>query len=165
MIKAVFPGSFDPPTFGHLDIIKRAAALFNNLTVLVAHNTNKNCLFTVPERIELLSKMILELRHQYSNIYIDSCDTLVVDYMQKQDIKVLIRGARNVNDFIKENDLSYWNHHIDGNIETVILFPRPEYAHFSSSAARELLIFGKDAEALLPPVVYSAVLSKMRTNI
>jgi pantetheine-phosphate adenylyltransferase len=149
MIKAAFPGSFDPPTFGHIDIIKRASVLFDDLFVITADNHSKQPLLPVSERIDLLHTLLCEKK----NIRVMRCDTLVVDFMREQDITVLIRGVRGVQDFLYETELSRWNQVLQPNIETVLMLPRPEYAIFSSSAVRELMAFGKDLSMIVPEPV------------
>ena len=159
MIKAAFPGSFDPPTFGHLDIIERAGSIFDELFVIAADNHKKQHILPVSERIELLNTLLCEKK----NIHVMRCNTLVVDFMHEQGITVLIRGVRGVQDFIYESKLSRWNQILQPNIETILMMPRPEYAIFSSSAVRELMAFGKDLSMIVPEPVRKA-LEKNHTN-
>ncbi|MDR2490644.1 MAG: pantetheine-phosphate adenylyltransferase [Spirochaetaceae bacterium] len=156
MIKAVFPGSFDPPTFGHLDIIERASGIFDELFVIAADNHKKQNMLPVDERIDLLNILLSEKK----NIHVMRCNTLVVDFMHEHGITVLIRGIRGVNDFLYEAELSRWNQILQPNIETILMMPRSEYAIFSSSAVRELMAFGKDLSMIVPEPVRKAIEKK-----
>ncbi|MDR2521371.1 MAG: pantetheine-phosphate adenylyltransferase, partial [Spirochaetaceae bacterium] len=140
MIKAAFPGSFDPPTLGHLDIVERASALFDELVLFVADNHGKHCLFSPEERVRLLSALAAGL----PNVQVRRCSTLVTDAMRAEGIGVLVRGIRGERDFSFEFDMARWNRLLAPEIETVVLFPRAPFEIVSSSAVRELLSFGKD---------------------
>ena len=153
MTKAAFPGSFDPPTFGHLDIIERAGAIFDDLFIIAADNHKKQHILPVSERIDLLNTLLCGKK----NIHVMRCNTLVADFMYEQGITVLIRGVRGVNDFLYEAELSRWNQILQPSIETILMMARPEYAIFSSSAVRELMAFGKDLSMIVPEPVRKAL--------
>ncbi|MDR2602473.1 MAG: pantetheine-phosphate adenylyltransferase [Spirochaetaceae bacterium] len=153
MTKAVFPGSFDPPTYAHLDIIERAASIFERLIVLVAENRKKEPLLKTEERAALLQNLLKEKK----NVSVAFSASLTVDFMKKEGCRVLVRGARTINDFLFEQDLFRWNSFFEQEIETVLFFPRERYAHFSSSAVKELLAFGKDISVITPPEVQEAL--------
>ncbi|MDR0623164.1 MAG: pantetheine-phosphate adenylyltransferase [Treponema sp.] len=156
MLKAAFPGSFDPPTLGHLDIIRRAGALFGGLLVVVAENRQKNSLFSVAERVS----MIKELTGDLKNVSVEVCDSLIVDFLQKKDIRLLIRGVRGVNDFSYEFELSMMNKALDRRIETIFMTTDPEYFVLRSSAIKELASFQGDVSGMVPPLVARALKAK-----
>jgi pantetheine-phosphate adenylyltransferase len=156
MLKAAFPGSFDPPTLGHLDIIRRAAALFGELVVVVAENRQKNCLFSAPERVSL----IRELTGDLENVSVEVCDSLIVDYLQKKGIRILIRGVRGANDFSYEFELSMMNKALDRRIETIFMTTDPEYFVLRSSSIKELASFQGDISGMVPPPVAAALRAK-----
>ena len=149
MVTAIFPGSFDPPTYGHLNVISRASALFDRIDVVVSVNPAKKNLFTPEERVEMLQEMI----EPYKNVTIHVSDTLVVEYAQKLGAKVLIRGIRNANDFAYEFDLSLINHSLNSNIETLFIPTEQQYFTVKSSSIKELASFGGDVSKMVPPVV------------
>ncbi len=149
MVTAIFPGSFDPPTYGHLNVISRASALFDRIDVVVSVNPAKKNLFTPEERVEMLQEMI----EPYRNVTIHVSDTLVVEYAQKLGAKVLIRGIRNANDFAYEFDLSLINHSLNSNIETLFIPTEQQYFTVKSSSIKELASFGGDVSKMVPPVV------------
>lgn len=156
MISAVFAGTFDPPTNGHLNIIKRASRLFDNLDVVVAFNPEKKFLFTPDERL----KMLKILTKDYKNVSVHIWDKLVVDYAEQNHANILIRGIRNTNDFSYEFDLSLMNHSLNPNIETVFIPTEPKYAIVKSSSIKELAAFGGDISTMVPEIVKEAILKK-----
>jgi len=149
MVKAVFAGSFDPPTYGHLDVISRSARIFNELHVLLAVNGQKASLFTSDERMEMLR----ELTSEYVNVHIFRWEGLVVDYAKKNGINVLIRGVRNVSDFSYEFDLALLNRSLQAGIETLFLPPDPRFFVLRSSSIRELASLGGDLSQMVPSCV------------
>jgi pantetheine-phosphate adenylyltransferase len=153
MLKAVFPGSFDPPTFGHLNIIERSASIFDELAVVLAENPQKKGLFTLRERIVMVSELV----KPWKNVTVESSGALTVDFMKVHGIKILVRGIRGVNDFSYEFDLSLWNKTLDPDMETLFMTTDPRYALVSSSAIKELASFHKDLSAYVPPLVESAL--------
>jgi pantetheine-phosphate adenylyltransferase len=156
MLKAAFPGSFDPPTLGHLDIVRRAAALFGGLVVVVAENRQKNYLFSAPERVS----MIRELTGDLKNVSVEVCDSLIVDFLQKNGIRILIRGVRGVNDFSYEFELSMMNKALDRRIETIFMTTDPEYFVLRSSSIKELASFQGNISGMVPPLVAKALEAK-----
>jgi pantetheine-phosphate adenylyltransferase len=153
MLKAVFPGSFDPPTFGHLNIIERAACIFDELAVVLAENPQKKSLFTLEERMTMVSELV----KPWKNVTVESSGALTVDFMKDRDIKILVRGIRGVNDFSYEFDLSLWNKTLNPDMETLFMTTDPRYALVSSSAIKELALFHKDLSAYVPPLVEAAL--------
>jgi pantetheine-phosphate adenylyltransferase len=156
MLKAAFPGSFDPPTSGHINIIKRAASIFDEIVVIVAENRQKKYLFSSDER----SKMIMELVGDCKNVKVAVCDCLIVDYIKKMDIKLLIRGLRGLEDFSYEFDVSMMNRTLDPGIETVFMTTDPEYLVIRSSSIKELASFKADLGGMVPPLVAKALKDK-----
>jgi len=159
-MKAAFPGSFDPPTLGHLDIIRRAAGLFDELLVVIAENRQKKYLFSAAERIE----MIRQLTGEFSNVTVTSCDSLIVNLLRKQNIRLLIRGIRGMEDFSYEFELSMMNKALDSSIETIFMSTDPEYLVLRSSSIKELASFGGDVSGMVPPTVADALRRKIPPN-
>lgn len=156
MITAVFPGSFDPPTYGHLNIIERARTIFGRLHVVVAINKGKHCLFSSEERVQMLE----ELTSQWDNVRVSTWDTLIVDYAKGHEASVLVRGVRNIGDFSYEFDLALLNRGLDSKVETVFIPTDPKYFVLSSSSIKELAHFGGDISTMVPPLVADALAKK-----
>lgn len=156
MTSAVFAGSFDPPTNGHLNIIRRASRLFDKLDVVVAFNPEKKFLFTPDERLEMLKILTAD----YKNVTVHVWDRLIVDYAKKNKANILIRGIRNTNDFSYEFDLSLMNHSLNPEIETVFIPTEPKYAIVKSSSIKELAAFGGDISGMVPKIVEDAIFKK-----
>ena len=160
MKKALFPGSFDPVTNGHLDVIERASKLFDILIVSVALNESKCSLFSIPERKEYL-KIACEERGM-KNIEIASFKGLLIDAVRKMKVDVVVRGLRAFSDFEFEFQLALMNRELEKTCETIFLMPSPEYTFVSSRMVKEIAKFGGDISAFVPPVVKRA-LKKKRT--
>jgi len=155
-VKAAFPGSFDPPTSGHINIISRAASIFGELVVIVAENKRKKYLFSAEER----ASMIRELIKDYKNVSVTVCDCLIVDFLKKMDIKLLLRGVRGVEDFSYEFELSMMNRTLDPNIETIFMTTDPEYFVIRSSSIKELASFDGNLHGMVPTLVAKALKEK-----
>lgn len=147
--KALITGSFDPPTLGHYDIIKRAAELFGGVTVCIFRNSGKKYTFSEDVRIEMLKALCKDI----PGVSIDSSDLPVVIYAKENSVDLIVKGARNTVDFEYEKNLHNVGADICPGIETVILFSRPEYERVSSSSARELIKYGLDLSKYLSPEV------------
>jgi len=158
MVKALFAGSFDPPTYGHLDVILRSSKIFTTLHVLLAINPQKESFFSVEERIDMLK----DLTSSYDNVKVFRWEGLVVDYAKKEGIKVLVRGVRNIADFSYEFDLALLNRGLDRNVETLFLPPDPSYFVLRSSSIRELFSLGGDLSSMVPPLVEQKLKEKMQ---
>lgn len=156
---AVYPGSFDPVTFGHLDIIRRAAKQFDRLIVAVLNNTKKNALFTVQERTELLQEVTKDI----PNVEIDSFRDLLVRYMRSRNAQVSVRGIRSVTDFEYELQMASTNRHLDEGIETIFMMTNPKYSYLSSSIVKEIAQFNGQVQELVPPAVEAALRRKFGT--
>ena len=157
MVKAVFPGSFDPPTYGHLNIIERARGIFEELHVVVAVNRNKSYLFSPEERVNLLQSLLRD----YTNVSVHACDTLIVEYARKFGCRVLVRGVRSVPDFSYEFELSIMNKGLDQSIETIFMPTDTRYFVLRSSAIKELVALNGDVSGMVPPNVAAALKSKI----
>jgi len=153
---AVYPGSFDPVTRGHLDIIRRAAKQFDRLIVSVLNNTTKTPLFSVQERKDLLAEVTKDL----PNVEIDSFRDLLVRYMRSRQAKVIIRGIRSVTDFEYELQMASTNRQLDESIETVFMMTNPKYSYLSSSIVKEIAKFSGPVFDLVPPAVETALKKK-----
>jgi pantetheine-phosphate adenylyltransferase len=160
MIKAVFPGSFDPPTFGHLNIVERARSLFDELLVVVAVNRQKTGLFAPEERRDLL----VQLLSGYPNVSVHLCDTLIVNFAREKGCKVLVRGVRSVPDFSYEFELSIMNKGLNPSIETIFMPTDPKFFVLRSSAIKELAQYDGDLSSMVPPIVATAVKAKFSLN-
>jgi pantetheine-phosphate adenylyltransferase len=158
MIKAVFPGSFDPPTYGHLNIVERARGIFEELYVVVAVNRQKTGLFSPEERLAILQ----ELLAPYENVSVHLCDTLIVNFARSHGCRVLVRGVRSVPDFSYEFELSIMNKGLDPSIETIFMPTDPKYFVLRSSAIKELASFDGDLSAMVPPSVAAVLREKSR---
>lgn len=155
--RAIYAGSFDPLTFGHLNIIERGAALFDELVVAVARNTSKSGVFDTDERIA----MIEEATQGWSNIRCDAFEGLLVNYARQIDASVLLRGLRSVKDFEYEFQMALTNRQLSGDIETVFLMTDGKYAHVASSLIREIVAMGGSVEGMVPPHIERALKERL----
>ena len=161
MKTAIYPGTFDPLTNGHLDLIERASKLFNKLIILVGENKSKKPFFDVNERIYMIEHSIKHL----SNVTVDSNDDLTVEYARKHNVKILVRGVRAFADFEYELQMAIMNRKLDGNIETVFLMPKNEYSYLNSSLIKGLSEFDANVAEFVPEVVVKMLKTKLgKTN-
>lgn len=157
MKSAVYPGSFDPVTYGHLDIIRRSAEIFDELTVSILDNKMKTPLFSVEERV----KMLKEATKEYPNVKIDSFSGLLVDYTKKNNISVSIRGLRAITDFEYELQIAQTNRILsEGHLDTMFLTTSLEYAYLSSSTVKEIAMFKGDISKCVPDFVRDMMYEK-----
>ena len=159
MTNAVCPGSFDPPTLGHLDIVGRVAGLFDHVTVAVLVNPEKSGLFDVAERLELLRATTTA----WPNVHVDSFSGLLVDYCTSRDISVIVKGLRAVSDFDYELQMAQMNSGL-ARVDTLFMPTDPNYSFLSSSLVKQVASYGGDVSRLLPPVVLQALLAKLGTR-
>ena len=152
MRRAIYPGSFDPVTNGHLDVIDRARKLFDQVIVAVAHNEQKQPLFTLEERLELLRGTIGNLDH----VQIAPLDGLLVDFAVQQRATAVIRGLRAVSDFEFEFQMALMNRKLEASVETIFLMPKEEYTYLSSRIVKEIGRLGGDIAKFVPPKVVEA---------
>jgi pantetheine-phosphate adenylyltransferase len=157
MKKAMYPGTFDPITIGHVDVIERAAAQVDELHVVIANNINKKVSFTVQERMDFVKRTTAHIK----NIVITSTDELVVRYAEKHDIDILFRGLRNIQDYENEYMLYQFNNNINPHVETMILFPSSRNHFVSSSAIKELIIHQADISLYVPEAIVTDVVKKL----
>ena len=154
---AIYPGSFDPVTNGHLDIIRRAARMFEHLTVVVMNNASKHSLFSVEERVKMLQETLSGL----PNVGVDSHDSLLVDYCKKHKIRIVVRGLRAVTDFESELQIAQINKALSqGYVDTVFLTTSIAFAYVSSSLAKEIAMFRGDVTKIVPEPVRQKLLEK-----
>ena len=153
---AVYPGSFDPITYGHLDLIQRALRIFDRIIVAVASNTFKQSLFTIEERME----MIRESLKEYPNVSIDSFQGLLVKYAREQKARAILRGLRAVTDFEYEFQLAMMNRRLEPEVETVFLMTGMRWVFLSSSILKEAAVHGGDIEGMVPEIVVKKLKEK-----
>ena len=159
MRRAIYPGSFDPVTFGHLDMIERAAQIVDELVVAVLINSAKNPLFSVEERVS----MLVELTKEIPNVRIEFFDGLLIDYAKSQDAGIIIRGLRAVTEFEYELQIAQTNKLLsNGNVDTIFLTTSLQYAYLSSSSVKEIAAFGGDISVCVPPEVEEMVREKYK---
>jgi pantetheine-phosphate adenylyltransferase len=156
MRRAVCPGSFDPVTLGHLDVISRAAGLFDEVVVAVLINKKKQGLFSVEERIAMLEEVTADL----ANVRADSFHGLLVDYCRAHDIKAIVKGLRAVTDFDYELQMAQMNQRLSG-VDTLFMSTNPEFSFLSSSLVKEVATYGGDVGHLLPPTVHRQLLDRI----
>lgn len=156
--RAIYPGSFDPLTFGHIDLIKRALKIFDEVIVAVAHNPTKSPLFSVEERVGMLKRAT----HNIPHLIIDDFDELVVDYAQKKNIQVIIRGLRMISDFEYEFQMALTNRKLASNVETIFLMPNECYSYLSSKLLKEAASLGADLSSFVPKFVGEALKSRLK---
>ncbi|WP_297376115.1 pantetheine-phosphate adenylyltransferase [uncultured Helcococcus sp.] len=156
-MKVVYPGSFDPVTNGHLDIIKRAANIYEEVIVCLLINPRKNYLFDMDERIEMLE----ELLYDYDNIKIAKYSGLLIDFVEENNVDAIIRGIRAVSDYETELQLAQMNKfYSKNNIETLFMVAEPQYSYLSSSIVKEIASFNRDVSKLVPENVAKKIKSK-----
>ncbi|ROO83377.1 phosphopantetheine adenylyltransferase [Actinocorallia herbida] len=155
--RVVCPGSFDPVTNGHLDIISRASRLYDEVVVMVSINLAKKSLFSVEERLD----MIREVTRDLGNVKVDSFRGLTVDYCKQHDIPVIVRGLRAVTDYDYELQIAQMNNRMSG-VETLFMATSPEYAFLSSSLMKEVVRWGGDASGLVPELVHERLIERLK---
>ncbi len=157
MKSAVYPGSFDPITLGHLDVIQRASQMFDELTVSVLDNKAKNALFSVEERVSILKEVTKDI----PNVKVDSFNGLLIDYAREKDIHISVRGLRAITDFEYELQIAQTNRKLsNGALDTIFLTTSLEYAYLSSSGVKEIAAFGGDISQCVPEYVAQLVYEK-----
>ena len=157
MKSAIYPGSFDPVTYGHLDIIKRAADIVDHLTVAVLNNSTKTPLFSVEERVNILKEVTKDI----TNVSVESFSGLLIDYAKEKDIHVSVRGLRAITDFEYELQIAQTNHKLsNGQLDTIFLTTSLEYSYLSSSSVKEIASFNGDITQLVPEYVSKLVYEK-----
>lgn len=153
---AIYPGSFDPITNGHLDIITRGAKIYDKLIVAILVNVDKKCLFTIEERVELIKRVTRNL----DNVEVLSFDGLLVDFAKMHNSKVILKGLRTMSDFEYEFQMALMNSKLDSEIETVFMMTSSAYSYVSSSSVKQVAKFGGNIRGLVPDELISDVMSK-----
>lgn len=156
----VYPGSFDPITNGHLDIIDRASKVFDRLIVAVVVNPNKNPVFTLEERVQLIKDSIGDV----SNIEVDSFSGLLIDYMNKKNSRIIIKGLRVVTDFEYEFQMALLNKNLNPDIETVFMMTNSKYSYLSSSMIKEIASLGANIDEFVPHIIKDKILDKFNVR-
>ncbi|MBH0122787.1 pantetheine-phosphate adenylyltransferase [Rhodococcus sp. NPDC003382] len=156
MSSAVCPGSFDPVTNGHLDVISRTALQFDEVVVTVLVNPNKQGMFTVPERLEMLAEATSHL----GNVRVDAWQGLLVDYAKANGITAIVKGLRGANDFDYELQMAQMNHKLTG-VDTLFVATNPAYSYLSSSLVKEVATYGGDVADMLPATVHKRLLARI----
>jgi len=159
--KALYPGTFDPVTFGHIDLIKRARRIFPEVIVAVAHNPEKKPLFSVQERVAMMRKATQGI----AGVKVVDFQGLVVDFARKQKAKVLIRGLRMISDFEYEFQMALTNRKLAQDVETIFLMPHESYSYISSKLLKEAAFLGADLSSFLPPFVKKKLQQKIRSKV
>ena len=160
MTTAVYPGSFDPVTNGHLDVISRGAELFDKVIVGVLHNSTKSPLFSVEERVRILNEATKDL----TNVRIVPFHGLLIDFARQMDAFVIIRGLRAITDFEYELQMSQTNHKLEPDLETMFLTTSIEYSYLSSTTVREIAAYGGDVSQFVPEAVAGELEAKMKAK-
>ncbi len=154
---AIYPGTFDPVTFGHIDLIKRASKIFDRVIVAVAHNKSKGVLFSVEERVDMLKDAVKGMK----NVTVDDFNGLVVEYARRSGANVMIRGLRMLSDFEYEFQMALTNRKLAGDIETIFMMPHEDYSYISSRLIKETASFGADLTNFIPKKVSVALKNKL----
>ena len=157
MLRAVYPGSFDPVTFGHLDIITRSAKLVDELIVGVLVNNAKSPLFSVEERVKILEKTVENI----PNVKVIPFEGLLVEFVRKMEAQMVVRGLRAITDFEYELQMAQTNHKLEPEVETIFLTTGLEYSYLSSSTVKEVAAFGGDISQFVPDIVIERMQEKM----
>ncbi|ALP89972.1 pantetheine-phosphate adenylyltransferase [Clostridium butyricum] len=156
---AVYPGSFDPITNGHVDIIRRGAEVFDKVIIGVLVNVDKKHLFEIDERVKLIKKVTNDIE----NVEVVSFNGLLVDLLKEYNANVVLKGLRNAIDFEYELQMSYMNRELDSNIETICMMSSPNNLHISSSCVKQVAKFGGNIEGLVPKEIVSDILTKINS--
>ena len=154
MVRAVYPGSFDPVTNGHLDIIDRASKVFDHLIVAILENPRKNALFSMEERVRMLERIV----KPYNNVEVDFYQGLLVDYAQSNNLSIIIKGLRAISDFEFEFQMALINKKLNHNVDTMFMMTNYKYSFVSSSLVKEVASYGGDISELVPPQVYEMII-------
>jgi pantetheine-phosphate adenylyltransferase len=160
-VKAIYPGSFDPVTNGHLDLIARAAKIFDHLVVAILRNSSKNPLFSVEERVSMLTEGIAE----FDNVSVATFEGLLVDFAREQRAHAVIRGIRAISDYEYEFQMALMNRRLDPDLETIFLMPDAKYSFVSSRLVKEVFRLGGSVDGLVPRFVIERMKDKNRTSI
>ncbi len=156
-MRAIYPGSFDPLTNGHLDLIERGSKIFDELIVAILRNSEKDPLFTLAERREMLEEMV----RKYSNVRVDTFDGLLVQYAMRQNAKAVLRGIRAISDYEYELQMALMNRKLEPHLETVFMMPAEAYSYLSSRLVKEIFRLGGSVRGLVPELVEQRLAEKV----
>lgn len=154
--KAVYAGTFDPVTYGHVDLVERASHLFDEIIIGVAINHNKQPLFTLEERVDLCKQVF----HSLDNVHVIGFDSLLLDFAKQNQAQIILRGLRTVTDFDYEFQLASMNRYMDPNIESIFLMPAEKYMYISSTLVREIAALGGNVNGFVPEIIERALYKK-----
>lgn len=160
-MKVIYPGSFDPVTYGHLDIIKRCADKFDEVIVAVLHNNNKNGFFSIDERLELLRKSTEDM----PNVKVDSFSGLLIDYAKLKKVDIVVKGLRAVSDFEYELQMALANRKLYNSLETLFMVSNSKYSFLSSSIVKEVVLNGGDVSCFVPDIVKDSLRKKIEGGL
>jgi len=165
MRRAIYPGSFDPVTNGHLDIIERGCKLFDEIIIGILVNPNKEPFFTVEERHEMLTEVVKNISRGRCTVRVDSFSGLLVKYAVAQQADVIVRGIRAISDYEYEFQMALMNRHLEPSLETVFMMPAEQYTYLSSRLTKEVFNLGGDVTGLVPPAVEQAMRRKQDAGV
>ena len=158
--KVVYPGTFDPVTFGHIDLIKRASKIFDQVIIGVAHTSGKNTLFSLKERVDMLKKITSNIK----GLIIEPFEGLIVNYVHRKKARVVLRGLRMISDFEYEFQMALTNRQLYADIETIFMMPKPAYSYLSSKLIKEIALLGGDVEKFVPAAVARRLKKKFKNG-
>jgi pantetheine-phosphate adenylyltransferase len=161
MRRAIYPGSFDPVTNGHLDIIERGCKLFDEIIIAILVNPEKQPFFTVEERQQMLSEVLPHINHRHCTLRVDSFSGLLVQYAVAQQADVIVRGIRAISDYEYELQMALMNRRLEPGIETVFMMPAESYSYVSSRLVKEVFHLGGTVEGLVPPLIEKRMKEKI----
>ncbi len=161
MRRAIYPGSFDPVTNGHLDIIERGCKLFDEIIIAILVNPEKQSFFTVEERREMLNNVLIDIDHGSCVLQVDDFEGLLVYYALEKQANAIVRGIRAISDYEYELQMALMNRRLEPSIETVFMMPAETYSYVSSRLVKEVFLLGGELEGLVPPLVQSRMKEKV----
>lgn len=161
LVRAIYPGSFDPLTNGHLDLIERGSKIFDELIVGILRNSEKDPLFTLAERLDMLNQMV----KRFNNVYVDSFEGLLVDYAMRKNAKAVLRGIRAISDYEYELQMALMNRKLQPQLETVFMMPAEAFSYLSSRLVKEVFRLGGSVRGLVPELVEERLREKFHGTI